>query len=57
MSETETNLDDDEFDIDEYCPNCGGEGAIYDCIDGFCFDAESGCDLCEHTCDWCKGKG
>lgn len=38
---------------DDECPNCGGAGFVYDCIDGFCEDAESGCDLCERACDWC----
>jgi hypothetical protein len=44
----------DDHDDDEYCPNCGGTGFVYDCIDGFCEDAESGCDLCERRCDWCN---
>lgn len=38
---------------DDDCPNCGGVGFVYDCIDGCCEDAESGCDLCERRCDWC----
>jgi hypothetical protein len=45
----------DEID-DDGCPNCGGEGVTYDCIDGFCEDAESGCDLCARRCDWCNPK-
>jgi hypothetical protein len=47
-----TNPPDDYPDDD--CPNCGGEGVVYDCIDGFCEDAEEGCDLCAHRCDWCN---
>jgi hypothetical protein len=39
---------------DDDCPNCGGEGVYYDCIDGMCADAESGCDLCARKCDWCQ---
>ena len=23
-------------DQDDYCPNCGGDGYVYDCIDGMC---------------------
>lgn len=45
---------DADMGIDEGCPNCGGEGVIYDCFDGFCIDAESGCDDCARRCDWCR---
>ncbi len=38
---------------DEACWHCGGEGLIYDCIDGCCEDAESGCDDCSRTCPEC----
>lgn len=38
------------------CPNCGGEGKVYDCIDGFCFDPEGGCELCSSPCEWCGGE-
>ena len=44
----------DDFDYDDSCPNCGGEGVLYSCIDGCCEDAESGCDLCAYRCDWCN---
>lgn len=47
-------MDGDRDDDD--CPNCGGTGFVYDCIDGFCADAESGCDLCERRCDWCSPR-
>lgn len=31
----------DDFQSDDGdCPNCGGEGVLYDCFDGFCVDAE-----------------
>lgn len=52
MTQADDHLADcvDEDD----CPNCGGEGVIYDCLDGFCEDAESGCELCERRCDWCS---
>jgi hypothetical protein len=36
------------------CWYCGGEGATYDCIDGYCVDAESGCADCERPCIECK---
>lgn len=48
---------DDDF-IDQYddsCPNCGGEGVVYSCFEEWaCVDPESGCDLCERRCDWCR---
>lgn len=55
-----TNPDDEwlgpEPDDQEDCPNCGGEGYIYDCFDGFCEDAEYGCDDCMRRCDWCQPR-
>lgn len=40
---------------DEECPNCGGEGYVYDCFEEFaCIDPEGGCDLCMRRCDWCN---
>jgi hypothetical protein len=54
---TSQEFDPDEYvDIDdgEECGNCGGEGYVYDCFDGFCMDAESGCDDCARRCDWCN---
>jgi hypothetical protein len=42
---------------DQECPNCGGEGVLYECLDGFCVDDESGCEDCAYKCDWCNGKG
>lgn len=38
----------------EECWHCGGDGETYDCIDGCCIDAESGCDLCARPCLECK---
>lgn len=38
---------------DDGCGNCGGEGYTYDCIDGCCVDAESGCEDCASRCDFC----
>ena len=48
--------DFDDFDeMDNSCPNCGGEGYVYSCFEEFaCIDPEGGCDLCMRRCDWCK---
>jgi hypothetical protein len=48
---TDFDFDDDE---DAECPNCFGEGVIYDCVDGFCVDWLDGCSLCARSCDWCR---
>ncbi len=47
---------DDYDDYDDYsdCWQCGGEGFIFDCFDGFCLDAEIGCDMCTKRCDVCS---
>lgn len=37
----------------EECWHCGGEGYTYDCIDGCCVDAESGCEDCALRCREC----
>lgn len=37
----------------EECWYCGGEGETYDCIDGCCEDAESGCPDCARPCIEC----
>ena len=45
----------DFLDDVEDCPNCGGEGVIYMCLDEIgCLYPEEGCDLCERPCDWCR---
>ena len=47
--------DYDDFEQDEYCPNCAGEGVVYMCVSEYaCVDPEGGCDLCERRCDWCR---
>ena len=38
----------------EECLHCGGEGETYDCIDGCCVDAESGCADCARPCLECR---
>jgi hypothetical protein len=39
--------------LDDECPCCGGEGFIFDCFDGFCADADMGCDDCTRPCPEC----
>ena len=47
----------DDFEPDDYCPNCGGEGVVYMCVSEYaCVDPEGGCDLCERRCDWCRPR-
>lgn len=48
-------MGDDDADTGE-CWNCGGEGFIADCFDGFCEDAESGCDDCTRPCPECRPR-
>lgn len=38
----------------EDCPECGGEGGTYDCIDGCCLNAEEGCPDCFTPCIGCR---
>lgn len=38
----------------EECWNCGGQGETYDCFDGCCEDAESGCAGCARPCIECR---
>lgn len=35
------------------CWYCGGDGYVHDCIDGFCLEAEIGCDDCTRRCPEC----
>lgn len=43
---------DDPFD----CYQCGGEGFVWSCFDGFCVDAEEGCDDCTRPCPECARR-
>jgi len=45
--------DFDDFEQDD-CWNCGGEGYIADCFDGFCVNADDGCELCMRRCEYCN---
>jgi hypothetical protein len=38
----------------EDCSECHGEGGTYDCIDGYCADAEDGCPDCFTPCLGCR---
>lgn len=35
------------------CWHCGGDGYTHDCVDGFCLDAEIGCEDCTRPCPEC----
>lgn len=45
--------DYDDYDDNRDCPQCGGEGFVWDCFDGFCVNAEDGCDDCTRPCPEC----
>lgn len=45
---------DHDMGLDDECGQCFGEGFIHSCFDGFCRDAEEGCDMCTRPCDWCN---
>lgn len=47
---------DPDWDDEDECPCCGGEGFIWNCFDGFCADAEIGCDDCTVVCPECKNR-
>lgn len=51
MSET-SDYEDYDDDPDD-CYQCGGEGFVWDCFDGFCVNAEDGCDDCTRPCPEC----
>ena len=42
--------------LDDECPICGGEGFVFECFDGFCEDADIGCDDCERPCECKSGR-
>ena len=45
-----TNYPDDD---NGECWRCGGEGYVFECFDGYCLDAEVGCDDCTRRCPEC----
>lgn len=52
-----SDIDHGDYDLDDVCPNCGGEGVVYSCFEEWaCVDPEGGCDLCESRCDWCRPR-
>lgn len=54
LSWVEEQVDWDLNPDQEECPTCGGEGMIADCFDGFCVDAEDGCEDCARPCPECR---
>lgn len=54
-NQTHGNIIEDYDDTrDDDCWNCGGDGFVADCFDGFCINAEDGCSLCMRRCDFCN---
>ena len=47
------DYDYDDHDDNRDCYQCGGEGFVWDCFDGFCVNAEDGCDDCTRPCPEC----
>jgi len=45
-----------EFDDPDDCYRCNGEGFVWDCFDGFCVNAEDGCDDCTRSCPECARR-
>jgi hypothetical protein len=53
MSDTDYPYDD--YSDGEECWNCGGEGRVNHCIDGFCVDQDDiYCKYCSKRCDVCN---
>lgn len=46
---------DDDWHLD-VCGNGCDDGWVADCFDGFCVNAEDGCELCIRRCDWCNPR-
>gem|GEM_PF-2769554 len=50
-----SDTDDFDYDEDEGCHNCGGEGYVAHCFEEWaCMYPDEGCDLCMRRCDWCN---
>ena len=47
------SIENDYDDDGSECYECGGEGFVHDCFDGFCADADVGCDDCTRPCPAC----
>lgn len=47
---------DPSLDDDGTCWRCGGDGFIFECFDGFCLDADVGCDDCTRPCPICSRR-
>lgn len=53
MSDAGHLSDYDDYDTDD-CWYCGGDGFVFECFDGFCLDADVGCDDCTRECPECR---
>jgi hypothetical protein len=51
------NTDTIDYFEDNECPICHGEGFTFNCFDGFCADADWGCDDCTHRCECQRNQG
>lgn len=54
LGKSATDVMCDEYESE--CPVCGGEGFVFECFDGFCLDADVGCDDCTRPCDCQKPR-
>lgn len=51
LTQPTVDLDAPYDTLDDECPICGGEGFVFECFDGFCADADIGCDDCTRPCE------
>lgn len=54
MAEAAAIQPDFEPEDDDTCQRCGGDGFVHECFDGFCEDADIGCDDCTIVCPECQ---
>lgn len=45
-----------DYAADLECSRCGGEGFVFECLDGCCLDADVGCDICTRPCPECRRR-
>jgi hypothetical protein len=43
-----------DYDTEDECSLCGGDGFVFECFDGCCLDCDIGCDDCTHPCPECS---
>lgn len=60
MSLSPEIYDDQDYDQDDECPDCGGEGGYPRCMEDCCphIYGEEGCDdpACWRVCSTCRGR-